>query len=70
MSATVKASPISRTAAILIIALGVLTLVAGLATGTLADTVAGVAFVLLGLFLYKMLYRFGRKIARELDGEE
>lgn len=67
MSVKVKASPISRTASLLIIALGIFTLVAGLTTGIVANTVAGGAFVALGVFLYKMLYRFNRKVEREVE---
>lgn len=55
----VRASPISRTAAILIMALGIFTLL-------FVNDIAGVAFLLLGAFLYVLLYRFTAKIEREL----
>ena len=55
---SVRVSPISRSAALLIIAVGVFTLIAGLTTGILADTIAGVAFTVLGIALYRLLYRF------------
>ena len=62
----VRASPISRTAAILIIAVGAFVLLAGLVTGEAANEIAGVAFVVLGLVLYRLLFRFTRKLEREL----
>ena len=58
---SVKISPISRSASLLIIALGVFTLVVGWATGILEDSVAGIAFIILGVVLYGLLYRMGRK---------
>lgn len=65
MTARVRVSPISRTAAILIIAIGVFVLTGGLVTDTLASDVAGGAFVALGVLLYVILYRFTRKLERE-----
>lgn len=65
LSAKVRVSPISRAAAILIIAVGVFVLLAGLATQTLASDVAGGAFVVLGVLLYALLYSFTRKLERE-----
>jgi membrane protein implicated in regulation of membrane protease activity len=62
----VRVSPISRAAAILIIAIGVFVLAAGLATGVPASDIAGGAFVVLGVVLYLLLYRFTRKLQREL----
>ncbi len=59
----VRASPISRTAAILIMALGVFTFV-------FVNDVAGVAFLLLGAFLYVLLYRFTARVERELRAAE
>ncbi len=67
---SLKVSGVSRTAALLIIVLGIFTLVVGLASAVLEDTVAGVAFVVLGVILYSLLFRFTRKVERELDGEE
>ncbi len=63
---SVRVSRVSRIAALLIIALGVLTLFAGLATGLAEDTVAGIAFLVLGVVLYRLLYRFTRKVEREI----
>ena len=66
MSAKVRTSPVSKTASILIVVLGLFTLLAGLTTGIIADIVAGVAFLVLGLFLYRMLFWFNRKVEREM----
>lgn len=66
MSAKVRVSPISRTAAILIIAVGVFVLTAGLATGALASDVAGGAFIVLGLLLYYLLIRFTKRLEEEI----
>ena len=66
---SVRVSPISRTAAILIVALGIFTLIAGLSTGTLESTIAGVAIILLGVILYSLLFRFTRKVVGELKGD-
>lgn len=64
---SVRVSPVSRTAAILIIVIGIITLLAGLSTGILASTVAGVAFTVLGVFLYALLYRLRGTLRREVD---
>jgi len=58
----VSVSPISRTASLLIIALGVFTLFVGQVTGILADSVAGAAFIILGIILNRVLYRLGRQV--------
>jgi len=63
---TVRVSPISKSAAILLVILGVFTLVAGLSTGVLTVTIAGLAITVLGLALYRLLYRFTRKVEREI----
>lgn len=65
MSVKVRASPVSKTAAILIIAVGVFVLTAGLATDTLASDIAGGAFLVLGVVLYYLLLRFTKKLERE-----
>ena len=70
MSARVRVSPISKTAAILIIAVGVFVLFGGLVTGTLASDIAGLAFIVLGLILYRLLFRFTRKLEKEISGAE
>ena len=54
-----RVSPISKSAALLIIALGVFTFF-------FVDNVAGVAFVALGIALYWLLYRFSGRIGREV----
>jgi len=64
---SVRVSPISRTAALLIMAVGVFVLVAGLSTGEAANDLAGVVFIALGLFLYRLLFRFTRKLEREMS---
>ncbi len=66
---SLKVSRISRTAALLIIVIGVFTIVVGLATAIVDDTVAGVAFVILGVFLHRLLYRFTRRVEKEIDDE-
>ncbi len=70
MSVKVRASPISRAAAILIIAIGAFVLLAGLATDILASDVAGSAFIILGVVLYLLLYKFTRKLEREIAEAE
>jgi membrane protein implicated in regulation of membrane protease activity len=70
MSVKVRVSPISRTAAILIIAIGVFVLTGGIVTGTLASDIAGGAFLVLGVFLYLLLYKFTRRLEREIAGAE
>jgi hypothetical protein len=63
---SVRISPISRTAAILILIIGVFVLVAGLVAGVLANDVAGIIFILIGLALYGLLLRFTRKLRTEV----
>ena len=67
---SVRVSPVSKTAAILIIALGLFLLVGGLATAEDTDIVAGAAVTVLGIVLYQLLFRFTRKVERELKGGE
>jgi hypothetical protein len=63
---SVRASPISKTAAILIIAIGVFVLIGALVTGDLASYIAGSAFVILGVVLYLLLGWFTGKLKREI----
>jgi len=63
---SVRVSPISKTAAILIIAIGAFVLLGGLVTGELASYVAGSAFVILGVVLYLILIWFTKKLRREI----
>jgi len=70
MSARVRVSPISKTAAILIVVIGVFVLFGGLVTGILESDIAGVAFIVLGVALYRVLFRFTRKLEREIEGAE
>lgn len=64
---SVRVSPISKFAAIMIMALGVFTLVGGLATGYLILLASGVAITALGIVLYGLLYKFTRKVQREIS---
>jgi hypothetical protein len=64
---SVRVSPVSKTAAIIIIALGLFLLFGGLAAQDEYDTIAGFAVTVLGLFLYRLLFRFTRKVKRELE---
>jgi hypothetical protein len=66
---SVRVSPVSKTAAIIIIALGLFLLVGGLAAQEDETIVAGVAVTVLGVVLYRLLFRFTKKIERELEGE-
>ncbi|MDA4125779.1 MAG: hypothetical protein OK452_01045 [Thaumarchaeota archaeon] len=67
---SVRASPISKTAALLIIALGVFTLFAGIVGGVIVNDIAGVAIIVLGLVLYRLLFRFARKLERKIKDAE
>jgi membrane protein implicated in regulation of membrane protease activity len=64
----VRASPISKTASILIILIGAFVLFTGIVAGALANDVAGVAFIALGLALYWLLLRFTKKLQTEFSG--
>jgi len=63
---SVRVSPISKMAAILIIAVGAFVLLAAFVTGELASYIAGSAFVALGVILYALLIWFTRKLRREI----
>jgi divalent metal cation (Fe/Co/Zn/Cd) transporter len=67
---SVRASPISKTAALLIIALGAFTLFAGIVGGAIVNDIAGVAIMVLGLVLYSLLFRFARKLERQIKDAE
>lgn len=67
---SVRASPISKTAALLIIAIGIFVLFAGLVAGVIANDVAGVVFIVLGVVLYRLLFRFARKLQKEFEEAE
>ena len=64
---SVRVSPISKTAAFLIIAVGAFVLLAGVTTAEVAYDISGVVFILLGLVLYLVLLRFTRKLSREIE---
>lgn len=63
---SVRVSPISKAAAIMIMALGVFTLIGGLATGFLILLTSGIAITALGVVLYGLLYKFTRRVQREV----
>ena len=63
---SVRVSPISRMAAILIIVIGAFVLLGGFVTGELASYIAGSAFVVLGVILYVLLIWFTRKLRHEI----
>jgi len=64
---SVRVSPISKMAAVLIIAIGAFVLLAGFATGEFASYIAGSAFIVLGVALYVLLIWFTRKLRREIS---
>ena len=64
----VRASPISKTAAILITIIGLFVLLTGVIAGVVTNEVEGAAFIILGLVLYGFLRRFTKKLRRELRG--
>ncbi|MCL4355908.1 MAG: hypothetical protein JRM76_00720 [Nitrososphaerota archaeon] len=64
----VRASPISKTAAILIIVIGLFVLLTGLIARVMTNEVEGAVFVVLGVALYGFLRRFTRKLSREVRG--
>jgi len=63
----VRVSPISKTAAIIITALGLFLLLGGVAAQDEDDAIAGFAITVLGLVLYRLLFRFTKKVTRELE---
>ena len=56
----VRVSPISKSAAILLMVLGVFTAIA-------VNLVVGVVIFVVGLVLYRLLFRFTAKVQREID---
>ncbi|MDG6917057.1 MAG: hypothetical protein JRM85_05630 [Nitrososphaerota archaeon] len=64
----VRASPISKTAAILITIVGLFVLLTGLIARVVTNEVEGAVFIILGLVLYGFLRRFTKKLRRELQG--
>jgi predicted MFS family arabinose efflux permease len=59
---SVKVSPVSRFVSLLIIAIGIFTLLGGWAAGILEDRIAGIAFIILGIILYGLLYRIPKNV--------
>ena len=64
---SVRVSPISRSAALLIMAVGAFVLFTGLVAGLLVNDVAGAIFIALGLILHRFLFRFTKRLGREVD---
>jgi heme O synthase-like polyprenyltransferase len=56
----VRVSPVSKTAAILLMALG-------LFTAVFVNVFVGAVIVVIGVVLYRLLFRFTAKVQRELD---
>ncbi len=67
---SVRVSPVSRAAAILILALGLLTLFGSYGAGVTLGVVMGAVFVALGLFLYALLYRISGRVVRDLETKD
>jgi hypothetical protein len=65
---SVRASPVSKTAAILIMVVGAFVLFTGVVAGVAINVVAGAAFIALGLALYGVLLRFTRKLRAGVAG--
>jgi len=63
---SVRASPMSKAAAILIVVIGLFVLLGGFVTGEIASYIAGTAFVVLGVVLYLLLIWFTKKLQREI----
>ncbi|HME18128.1 MAG TPA: hypothetical protein VKF15_00130 [Nitrososphaerales archaeon] len=57
---SVRVSPISRGAALLIVVVGLFTI-------AYINDIAGVVFVVLGTVLYWLLYRFAHRVRREIE---
>lgn len=55
---SVRVSPVSKGAALLIMVVGIFTYV-------FVNDIAGIAFLMLGIVLYWLLYRFARRVERE-----
>ncbi|MDE1852324.1 MAG: hypothetical protein KGI38_01120 [Thaumarchaeota archaeon] len=64
---SIRVSPISRSAALLIIAVGAFVLFTGLVAGLFVNDVAGAIFIVLGLILHRFLFRFTKRLGRKID---
>jgi hypothetical protein len=67
---SVRVSPVSKFAAIMIIGVGLFVLLGAFYTGEEASYIAGSAFVVLGIVLYLLLIRFTNKVRREIGEAE
>jgi uncharacterized membrane protein YiaA len=65
---SVRASPISKTAAILIMVVGVFVLFIGVVAGALANEVEGIVFIALGVALYGLLLKFTKRVRTGVRG--
>ncbi len=63
---SVRVSPVSKLAAILIMGIGAFVLIGGVVTGEVASYIAGSAFIVLGVVLYALLIWFTKKLRREI----
>ncbi len=63
---SVRVSPVSKLAAILIIGVGLFVLLGAFYTGGVGDYIAGSAFVILGVVLYLLLISFTKKLRKEI----
>lgn len=67
---SLRVSPISRTAAILIIVLGAFTLFAGYVADVQVNEIVGAAIIALGVVMYRLLFMFTRKVESEVRRAE
>ena len=64
---SVRVSPISKSAAVLIVVIGAFVLLTGLVAGVLVNEVVGVAFMVLGVMLYALLLRLTRRLRSDVS---
>ena len=67
---SLRVSPVSKIAAILIIVVGFITLLVSYPAGETLGEVMGLAFIVLGVVLYGMLYRFKAWVESEVKKAE
>jgi len=53
-----------------ILAIGVFTLFTGVVADIVENEIAGVAIIALGIFLYRLLYRFSDRVSKEVREAE
>lgn len=64
---SVRVSPISKSAAVLIVVIGAFVLLTGLVARVLVNEVVGVAFMVLGVMLYALLLRLTRRLRSDVS---